>query len=771
MTSGTVPVNRYGRETIHVLHVPPPGQDVLNAPAWRWISGSFSMAVAFPHKSLRGLRFDVIFPGAAVVIPTGFGGILCTGAAVPVNGSPASLVRFGAFEVDLRAGELRRHGRKIKLPEQPFQVLAMLLEHPGDVVTRDELQKHLWAGDTFVDFDRGLNKTINRIREALGDSADNPRYVETLPKRGYRFIAAIESPSGTTHAVGAPDRDENPGVATWVKKFGVPVTVVVALGLVVSGALLRRPANAVRVVRAVILPPPATAFVPHQFALSHDGAQLAFSAADSDGTTKLWVRSLSSAAARRLDGTAGAGYPFWSPDNRHVGFFSGRKLQTIDLVDGTIRTLADARRPLGGSWSQNGVILFAPDVGGPLFQVPANGGIPEPVVQSTLGASSRSWPVFLPDGRHFLYVTPSTDGSGSRLYAGTLDSSAPTPVLDHVVGMVAYSDDRLFFVRDATLMAQRFSVEQLRTSGSPTPIVEHELIPGFGPSAPDFSVADGALVFQSSSDFAARLTWIDADGRELGVVGRAGDRDPAFSPDGRFLAMSCADITEHADICVHDLERGVTTHVTHGGTDRFPVWSRDGKMLAYRAGDAALIFEVPADASGPPHRIANLTGVPSDWSEDDRLLFFRPEQGTVALATYQESNRDLRSLGPGSEAQFSPDARWLLYGGQEGIAVRRWPDGPRIQISAYGGAQPRWDRNGRHIFYIDAPTKNLVVAGFDPGNGRATSARILFQTRIVAPALAGFQYDVARDGRLLINSLPADVSPLTLLIGWSSRLN
>jgi WD40-like Beta Propeller Repeat len=127
--------------------------------------------------------------------------------------------------------------------------------------------------------------------------------------------------------------------------------------------------------------------------------------------------------------------------------------------------------------------------------------------------------------------------------------------------------------------------------------------------------------------------------------------------------------------CVQDLEREVTTHITHGGTDRFPVWSRDGKTLAYRAGDAALIFEVPADGSGPPQRVANLTGVPSDWSDDHRLLFFRPEQGTVALATYQVPNGDLRSIGAGSEAQFSPDGRWLLHGGQEGIIVRRWPDG------------------------------------------------------------------------------------------------
>src|SRR5215472_2289443 len=98
------------------------------------------------------------------------------------------LFRFGAFEVDLRAGELRKNGLKIKLQEQPFQVLAMLLQHPGEVVTREELQKTVWPADTFVDFDRGLNKAVNKIREALNDSADNPRFVETLPRRGHRFI-------------------------------------------------------------------------------------------------------------------------------------------------------------------------------------------------------------------------------------------------------------------------------------------------------------------------------------------------------------------------------------------------------------------------------------------------------------------------------------------------------------------------------------------------------------------------------------------------------
>src|SRR5215467_1365555 len=117
-------------------------------------------------------------------------------------------LRFGVFELDLRAGELRKHGLRVRLQEQPFQVLAMLLEHHGEVVTREELQKKLWSADTFVDFDHGLNKAINKIREALGDSAESPRFIETVARRGYRFLAEVKvddaAPSRSTETAGDP---------------------------------------------------------------------------------------------------------------------------------------------------------------------------------------------------------------------------------------------------------------------------------------------------------------------------------------------------------------------------------------------------------------------------------------------------------------------------------------------------------------------------------------------------------------------------------------
>src|SRR6266404_3813420 len=147
-----------------------------------------------------------------------------------------TILRFGVFEVDLRAGEVRKHGVRIKLQEQPFQVLTQLLKRPGEVVTREELRIQLWPSDTFVDFDNGLNTSINKLREALGDSADSPRFVETLPRRGYRFIAPITGVDGTTRGTGA---GVSPVTAKRSRKIVGAVAVAVLAAGIVGGLLWR----------------------------------------------------------------------------------------------------------------------------------------------------------------------------------------------------------------------------------------------------------------------------------------------------------------------------------------------------------------------------------------------------------------------------------------------------------------------------------------------------------------------------------------------------
>jgi DNA-binding winged helix-turn-helix (wHTH) protein len=138
----------------------------------------------------------------------------------------AKILRFGVFEVDLKACELRKHGFRLKLPEQPFQILTVLLEKPGEIITRDELRSRLWQGDTFVDFDHGLNNAVMKLREVLGDSSESPRFVETIPRRGYRFIAPVEEAFFSPALVASQEHEPRSGTG---QELAPPHPIAVAL--------------------------------------------------------------------------------------------------------------------------------------------------------------------------------------------------------------------------------------------------------------------------------------------------------------------------------------------------------------------------------------------------------------------------------------------------------------------------------------------------------------------------------------------------------------
>lgn len=689
-------------------------------------------------------------------------------------------VRFDEFEVDLHAGELRRQGIKVRLPEQAFQALVMLLASPRQLVTREALRQRLWPADTFVDFDQGLNKAINRVREVLGDSAEQPRLIETLPKRGYRFIGTILAEQLTTSV---PANAEHPsGRQPDPAKLGASHARFWISGIALSGLAItlfawfsrERPAPE-PVLRSAVLPPSRTSFLPYNFAVSPDGSQLVSSIVNPDGTDSLWLRALGSVSVRRLEGTDGARFPFWSPDDKHIGFFARRRLETIDVASGAVQSLCPAPRPRGGSWSVAGEIVFAPDVVGPLQKIDARGGAPRPLgFGAEQGYGGGAWPHFLPDGEHFLYtVDRRSAATGSDIYVGKRDGSPSARLVTDTVGSVGYSAGHLLFVREGSLWAQPFSVQQLQITGPPAIVAEHEL-----KNAPDafpagFAVSPGGvLVYQSYPEFATGLYRFNRAGKEVGQSLRAGDSDPALSPDGRLVATSCDEQrTGRLSICVTDLARGVTSRVTEGVRDRFPTWSPDGQSLAYLGSDgqSPRAYQVAVDGRASPRPLLQVMGIPTSWSAGGRLLFFGANQGNVTLGIYESADGTVTSLGPGSEGQFSPDGHWVLSGGQEGIIVRHYPNtASKIQIANFPGSQPRWRRDGREIFYITGD-KKLMAVGFDLSNGTAGRPTVLFTTRIVAAGMAGFQYDVGPDGQFIVNGLPADAAPLTLLTGWKSQ--
>jgi len=694
-----------------------------------------------------------------------------------------TLIRFGSYEVDLRAGELRRQGRRIRLPEQPFQLLSILLERPGELVTRDELQQRLWPGGTFLDFERGLNKAVNRLRDSLGDSAEKPRFIETLPKRGYRFIAVIE-PEGTggdaqpeasvvgiaaggegSAAAGTTDRHRLLPAAVWI-------TLAAGIGTALYLTVRRTGVITPHVFRSSLTPPPGTAFLPGNFALSPDGSRVAFVGLTGDGTRALWIRTLSSAGAHRLEGTDGALFPFWAPDSGQVGFFADGKLKAVEIGGGAVRTLADAPVPRGGAWGASGVIAFVPGIAQPLHSVPASGGAAAPVSPMPPGTSrSISWPTFLPDGRRFLYAvqwaTPD-ERARSGLYAGSLDRDGDTLVSADISGNVALAAGQVLYVRDGRVQAQPFDAAHLRLAGPPVAITEQEVEVETISRRAGFSVAEsGALVLESALDFHSRLVLTDPSGNELGEIQVSGCRDPSLSPNGRLLALSC-DVGGRGfrSIGVYDLDRRVFTEVTDGTDDDEPIWSADGALITYASRDTegSSLRRVPIDRSRSPETL--LRGgrmVPRDWSNDG-LLFTKVRPG--GADTHLLRDGQVTDVGTRAESHRSPDGHWMV---ESGVAVRSLRDDrARIQI-ANGGSQPRWSRDGRRVYYV-APDKKVMSVDFDGAKGVAGPPRALFQSRIIGASVVGFQYDVFPDGRFVINSLPQPASPLTLLTGWSALL-
>ena len=231
------------------------------------------------------------------------------------SSTPPGLVRFGVFELDLQSGELRKAGVRIGLQEQPLQVLTLLLERPGDVVTREQLRQRLWPGGTFVDFDHGLNAVINRLRDTLGDSAETPRFIETLPRRGYRFVGAVNA-AKTVEPLARIGVTEPPGAGFSPRSVGTLASV--ALGLLAVGAggtwlLLRRP--------AVDGPPPRVVPLTRLAGqedwptFAPDGEQVAFAwSGEKYDNTDIYVTLVGSTDVRRLTTDPAEDYaPSWSP--------------------------------------------------------------------------------------------------------------------------------------------------------------------------------------------------------------------------------------------------------------------------------------------------------------------------------------------------------------------------------------------------------------------------------------------------------------------------
>ncbi len=381
-------------------------------------------------------------------------------------------IRFGIFEVDLQAGELRKQGFKIKLQEQPFQVLVMLLERPGEVVTREELQTKLWPANTFVDFEPGLNRAINKLREALGDDADSPRFIETLPRRGYRFVAPVEragtrepETAGRNRLVYLPHRAENNVSTVAVPRRQVLPWAVAGVLAVIAVFGYWKPWRAPQIVADRPFSQVDLDVGPDEFsqpAISPDGRRIVFV---SKGA--LAIRRLDQTTSTRLAGTEGAFLPFFSPNGQWVAFFAARKLQKVAIEGGAPIALCDAAGPGGGSWGDDDNIVAALDATRGLSRVPAAGGMPQPLTDSKSdpsGTLMHLWPQTLRGGKGVLFAAVNGSWQGSLRVLTPSDGKLKTVVENSTHGRYLASGYVVYYQRE-TLFAAPIDAERLELTG------------------------------------------------------------------------------------------------------------------------------------------------------------------------------------------------------------------------------------------------------------------------------------------------------------------
>jgi Tol biopolymer transport system component len=589
----------------------------------------------------------------------------------------------------------------------------------------------------------------------------------------------------------------------WVAATAVLTVTALGLGSIAYRHFREEPA---RVLRTSVLPPEKAVFngafsIPE---ISPDGRKLAVTLTIA-GKSQLWLRDLDSLSGRALAGTEGAALAFWSPDSQFIGFFAGGKLKKIDVAGGSVLALCDAPNARGGTWNQNGVILFNPAPQQGLFRVPAEGGTPAPVTTpdpSWPGSYHRA-PWFLPDGHHFLYTARSGQTpERNSIYLADLDAKDVSKSARRVVradSNAVYASGYLLFARSRTLMAQRFDAARGQTTGNAFPVAEADYLEGN--SQGQFSASqNGMLAFSSAyAGPGVQMTWFDRSGKSTGTLGAPADiRYVAISPDGKTVAFDRRDSQNGiSDVWLRDLARGVESRFTFDGNNQTPVWSPDSSSIAFRSFKKGNEFARKSigGSSEPEVLLSNDAGAGGrlwDWSPDGRYLLY----GQVGLVRGGGAAIWVMPLSSGGERKpftyssnsfnqiqprVSPNGRWLAYASDETgrfeVYVVTFPmPGGKWQVSVNGGNIPVWSRDGKELFYISADRKMMAVAvgggpQFDPGQPKA-----LFDTRlptgIAGIAAAQRTFDVSRDGRFLI---PVEVAgsetpPIHVVVNWTAGL-
>jgi eukaryotic-like serine/threonine-protein kinase len=595
------------------------------------------------------------------------------------------------------------------------------------------------------------------------------------------------------------------GLRRWI--WGVAAGIL-GLGLVAAGATwFLRPKPEQPLLQVEITPPEGAKLAADTlapFALSPDGRHIAFTATGKDGRRMLWLRSINSSAAAALAGTENAEAPFWSPDNRWVGFSANSKLQKVDvLAGGQPQVICDIEGRTAGTWNSEGVIVFGQGAK-PLQRVSAAGGTPAPILSFDAARQEiyQAAPYFLPDGHHFLYFSLGRKDINTML--ASLDGKLNRILMDGTRAAIYAPNPRgggsIVYHMRGRLLARQFDLDKLEFTGQPA-VIADDAENGRSWSAS----ADGLLAFRRLYAAPSQLTWVSRDGHSLSTAGdpgplsrsgrhgQASASTPRISPDQRTLTFS-RDNEQNDDIWTFDLTRNTSTRFTFEWDNTSPIWSSDGKSIVYASNRNAawVLVERPANGIGPETILTSqqYTDRPTAVSHDGLWLVLMestPLHSVIALRSRRDPSKVIRIQDHGLEldGSISRDGRWLLYSsvpatrrevlvqsvpkeaGGSPDAVGKW------QISTAGGSQPAWRADGKEIFHV-APDGMMMATPVESSENffRPGTPKALFQTRLdIDPEVR--QYDVTADGqRFLLNQrLPDNPdSPITVVFNWPKLL-
>lgn len=650
--------------------------------------------------------------------------------------------RFGPFEVDFDLGELRKHGLRLGLQDQPLQVLAALLEHPGEIVSREELARRLWPNGTFVEFERGLNAAVTRLRQTLSDSAETPRYIETVPRRGYRWIATPDS--ATPEQAGATQQTVRRGFRLW------PIlAILLALSGLPTWWILSRPRPESSTSWARIT---ADAGLTTDPTISADGKLLAYSSDRAgSGGLDIWVQQLTEGgrAIQVTHSAADEHEPSFSPDGSRIVYRSeqdGGGVYVVSALGGEPTLLAPRGR--GPKFSPDGssvafwVGIFISSVLGAgegqpsVFVVPSSGGAPRAL---KTGLAQAAHPVWSPDGNHLLVygsqapfaqlplgpARPAADWwilpahSGTATPTGAFRSFekqgfATTSLVEIPRPGYWARDGVLFFARlgdSINLWRIPISESDLRVNAP-----AQRLTSGAAIEAQPSLSGNGRLAFAGLS-LQLNLWSIPMDVNQGNVTGEIRrltkgvvfDEHPSLCPDGSEVVFnSRRPDFEKSAIWIRRLETGRETLLAQGNAEPFhPQISRDCRMVAYTQSDGDYI--APA-GGGPPERFCTDCSMIWDWSSDQRRMLLSKRQRSSIysfdLATKQERAVLTTGLGRLFQARFSPDGSWVAFL-RDGLWVSPLHDGSPAAESEWfpitennvEADKPRWSPNGTIIYY------------------------------------------------------------------------